>query len=140
LLNNFGAWKSYAASGAQQLANEARADNHLETIRNNLTKNLKYHLENQNEKDVVSILSNVQATFANQYVYDPLLAQNKYTDWLERHAKTIGRHPKLRAWSQEELIARLQEAGELAGYARSHARTKLLEALRNEIMLQGGRG
>jgi hypothetical protein len=138
LLNNFGAWKSYAASGAQQLANEARADSHLETIRNNLTKNLKYHLENQNEKDVVSILSNVQATFANQYVYDPLLAQNKYTEWLERHAETIGRHPKLRAWSAEELIARLQEAGELAGYARSHARTKLLEALRNEIMLKGG--
>jgi hypothetical protein len=139
LLNNFGAWKSYASTGEQQLANEAMADRNMEQIRNNLTRNLKYHLENQNEKDVVRLLSSVQATFANQYVYDPMLAQNKYTLWLERHAKTIGRHPKLRGWSQEELIARLQEAGELAGYSRSSARNKLLETLRNEIRLQGGR-
>ena len=137
LLNNFGAWKSYASSGEQQLANEAMADKNMEQIRNSMTRNLKYHLENQNEKDVVRLLSNVQATFANQYVYDPLLAQNKYTEWLERHAETIGRHPKLRGWSEEELIARLQEAGELAGYARSSARTKLLETLRNELALKG---
>jgi hypothetical protein len=139
LLNNFGAWKSYAATGEQQLANEAMADRNMEKIRSNLTKNLKYHLENQNERDVVNILSNVQATFANQYVYDPMLAQNKYTLWLERHASTIGRHPKLRGWSQEELIARLQEAGELAGYARSSARNKLIDTLRNELMLKGER-
>jgi hypothetical protein len=138
LLNNFGAWKSYASTGEQQLANEAMADRNMEKIRNNLTKNLKYHLENQNEKNVVDILSNVQATFANQYVYDPLLAQNKYTLWLERNAETIGRHPKLRGWSQEELISRLQEAGELAGYARSSARNKLIDTLRNELMLKGG--
>jgi hypothetical protein len=137
LLNNFGAWKSYASTGEQQLANEAMANRNMEQIRNNLTKNLKYHLENQNERDVVRILSNVQATFANQFVYDPLLAQNKYTLWLERHAKTIGRHPKLRGWSQEELIARLQEAGDLAGYSRSSARNKLLDVLRNEIALKG---
>jgi hypothetical protein len=137
LLNNFGAWKSYSATAEQQLANEAMADRNLEKVRNNLTKNLKYHLENQNERDVVRILSNVQATFANQYVYDPLLAQNKYTAWLERHAKTLGRHPKLRGWSEEELIARLEEAGELAGYARSSARNKLIDTLRTELMLKG---
>jgi hypothetical protein len=138
LLNNFGAWKSYASTGEQQLANEAMANRNMEQIRNNMTRNLKYHLENQNEKDVVRLLSNVQATFANQYVYDPLLAQNKYTQWLERHVKTIGRHPKLRGWSEEELVERLEEAGKLAGYARSSARTKLIETLKNELALKAG--
>lgn len=138
LLNNFGVWKSWASSAPQQLANEQTADKNLSLVRSNLTKNLAYHLENGNEKEAVEILSKVQATFANQYVHDPLMATNKYTEWITSHAKEIGRHPKLRKWSEEDLIARLKEAGELSGYARSAARQQLIEALKTELALRRG--
>ena len=136
LLNNFGVWKSYATSAEQQLANEGLADKNLTQVRNYLSKNLAYNLENGNDAEVVSTLSEVQATYANQYVHDPRLAQEKYTEWLTRYTKQLGRHPKLRGWTEDEIQARLIEVGKMAGGFRSQARQQMLEALRREMLMR----
>jgi hypothetical protein len=143
-LNNMGTFKSYMASGEQQLANETITERHMGDIRNKLSKNLAFHLENGNDKEVVGLLSEVQSTFSKQFADDPRMATAKYTEWLERRKDAIGRHPKLRNWSDEELITRIQRAGYAAGEARSAARNNMLQALRDEQAVrnisEGGSG
>jgi hypothetical protein len=140
LLNNFSAWKSYAASGEQQLVNESLTERNMQEVRSHLTKNLSYHLQNGNDDETVEILSGIQGSFATQYIHDPRLANAKYYEWLERHQKALGRHPKLRNWSEDELTSRLRLAGHAAGQARGAARETLLDALRDEIRVRGGSG
>ncbi len=139
-LNNIGIWKSYVATGEQQLSNESLTERHMGTVRSNLTRNLAFHLENGNDDETVDILSEVQGTFAQQFLHDPRLAQLKYSEWLERRHQTIGRHPKLRNWSEEELLSRLRLAGHAAGEARMRARSLLLQTLRDELRVRGGGG
>ena len=136
-LNNFGTFKSYMASGEHQLANETITERHMGDVRNYLTKNLAFHLENGNDKDVVGLLSEVQSTFAKQFADDPRMAQAKYTKWLEGRAKQIGRHPRLRNWTEEELINRMRQAGFAAGEARSAARSEMLQTIRDELRIRG---
>ncbi len=131
-LNNLGVFKSYMATGETQLANETITERHMGDVRNHLSKNLAFHLENGNDKEVVGLLSEVQSTFAKQFAADPRMAQSKYTEWLERRTQQIGRHPKLRNWSEEELAARIVQAGYAAGEARSAYRNNMIQALRDE--------
>jgi hypothetical protein len=136
-LNNMGVFKSYMASGEQQLTNETITERHMGDVRNKLSKNLAFHLENGNDKEVVGLLSEVQSTFSKQFAADPRKASAKYTEWLERRKDQIGRHPKLRNWSEEELATRIQQAGYAQGEARSAARNSLLQALRDEQAVRG---
>jgi hypothetical protein len=132
LMNNAGMFKSYAATGEQQLANEQVTEKHMDKVRKHLTKNLDYHLDMQEDDEVVDILTRIQGSFAEQYGHDPRVAQNKYTEWLVRHSQQLGRHPKLRGWSDEEIVNRLRLAGRLGADARSRARNTLIQALRDE--------
>ncbi|KKL92486.1 hypothetical protein LCGC14_1884170, partial [marine sediment metagenome] len=136
-LNNVGAWKAYAATSEQQLSNEGLTERHMSEIRTGLTRNLAFHLENGNEKQTVDILSRIQSSFAKQYLHDPRLAQLKYTEWLERRQKMIGRHPKLRNWSKDELLSRIRRAGQAAGEARMGARARLVQSLKDELRVRG---
>jgi hypothetical protein len=131
LLNNLGIFKSYQATGEQQLANEQIAEKHLTKVRNHLSKNLDFHTSEGNEKDVIDILTDIQGTYAEQYIHNPMMAQNKYTEWLQRHRKQLGQLPGLRGWSDDELEARLERAGRMAGSYRNKAREQLLQALRD---------
>ncbi len=140
VLNNFGTWKSYVATGEQQLANEALTEKSMSEVRGHLSRNLTYYLENGQEEETVDILSEIMATFSNQYAGDPQRAQTEYTEWLVRHTQQLGRHPKLRNWSQEELVARLRSEGAKHGKERSAAHQNILETLRNELKLRGGGG
>ncbi len=136
-LNNFATFKSYMASSETQLANETITERHMGDVRNKISKNLAFHLENGNDKDVVGLLSEVQSTFSKQFADDPRKAQAKYSTWLEGKTGQIGRHPKLRNWSEEELKERLRQAGYAAGEARSAARNSMLQALRDEMSVRG---
>jgi hypothetical protein len=136
-LNNFSVFKSYRASGEQQLANETITERHMGDVRNHITKNLAYHLENGNDKEVVGLLSEVMSTFAKQFAHDPRLAQAKYTTWLEGQTSKIGRHPRLRNWTEDEFVSRVRRAGHAAGEARSEARNRLLQAMRDERRVRG---
>ena len=137
LLNNVSAWKTYEARGSQQLANESITERKLSVVRSALSKNLAYHLQNENDKEVIDILSSIQGTYAQQYIHDPQMANTKYYEWLERHQGQLGRHPKLRNWSEEELTDRLRMAGSAAGTARGAARENLMQALRDELKVRG---
>jgi len=135
-LNNFGAFKAYRANAEQQLANETITERNMGEVRNYLTKNLAFHLENGNDEEVVGLLNEVMSTFAKQYANDPRTAQAKYTKWLENHVTQIGRHPRLRGWSEEEIVKRMNQAGYAAGEARSAARNQVFEALRQELLIR----
>ena len=136
-LNNFGAFKSYAATGEQQIANESMAERQMHKIRSHLTKNLKYYLDQGDDKEVIDILTKVQGSFSEQFMHDPRLAQGKYTDWLKWQSTTLGLHPKLKGWNEDELKARLDRAGGMAGAARSRAREELIGSLRDQLRIKG---
>jgi hypothetical protein len=136
-INNFGVFKSYAATGAQQLANESKTEQHMYKIRKHLAKNLDYHLNKGNEMEIVQILTEIQGSFAEQYQHSPLVAQEKYTRYLKGISDRLGQHPKLRQWSQADIEDRLEKAGQWAGQERNRAREELLETLRKEYMLKG---
>jgi hypothetical protein len=136
-LNNFGIFKSYAATGEQQLANESKTEQHMYKIRKHLAKNLDFHLAAGDDKEIVQILTEIQGSFAEQFQHNPLVAQEKYTRYLKGIADRLGQHPKLRQWSQDDIIDRLGKAGEWSGDARNRAREELLETLRKEYKLKG---
>ena len=137
-LNNFSLWKSYAVNAEQQIANENKTEAHMGDIRNNISRNLAFHLENGNETEIVNMLSRVQGTFAQQYAYDPRKATEKYGEWLNRYVKAIGRHPKLRNWTEDELLERLNQSLYTQGEARSAARNNMLQSLRDEMKVRAG--
>jgi hypothetical protein len=135
-INNFGVWKSYAATGEQQIANEAKTETHMRDIRKHLAKNLDYHLNRGNEREIVSILTEIQGSFAEQYQHSPLMAQEKYTGYLKLISDRLGQHPKLKHWSQADIVDRLGQAGEWSGRERNRAREELLESLRREYQMK----
>ena len=136
-INNFGIFKSYAATGEQQLANESKTEQHMYKIRKHLAKNLDYHLTKGNEREIVEILSEIQGSFSEQYQHSPLIAQDKYTRYLKGISDRLGNHPKLRQWSRSDIEDRLEKAGQWAGKERNRAREELLQALRKEYQLKG---
>jgi hypothetical protein len=135
-INNFGVWKSYAATGEQQIANEQKTETHMRDIRKHLAKNLDYHLNRGNEREIVSILTEIQGSFAEQYQHSPLMAQEKYTGYLKLISDRLGQHPKLKHWSQADIVDRLGQAGEWSGRERNRAREELLESLRREYQMK----
>jgi hypothetical protein len=135
-LNNFGIFKSYAATGEQQLANESKTEQHMYKIRKHLAKNLDYHLNKGNEREIVEILTDIQGSFAEQFQHSPLVAEEKYTHYLKGISDRLGQHPKLRQWSQADILDRLGQAGEWRGKERNRAREELLSSLRKEYRLK----
>lgn len=135
-LNNAGIFKSYAATGEQQLSNEAVAEQDMYKIRKHLAKNLDFHLNQGNDAEVVEILTEIQGSFSEQYLHSPLIAQDKYTNYLKGISDRLGQHPKLRQWSQQDILSRIEQAGGWAGQERYRARETLLESLRKEYRMK----
>ena len=136
ILNNFGIFKSYAATGEQQLANEAKTEQHMYKVRKHLSKNLDYHLNKGNEREIVQILQEIQGSFSEQFLHSPIVAQEKYTRYLKGISDRLGQHPKLRQWTQEDILMRLDQAGAWSGQERNRAREELLSSLRKEYKLK----
>ena len=139
LLNNFSLWKSYAASAPQQIANEAKTEKHMADVRNHISRNLAFHLENGNDTDVVNLLSRVMGTFSQQFSHDPRKATSKYGEWAERWIKAIGRHPKLRNHTEDEIRERLAQSFYAQGEARSAARNNMIRAMLDELQVRTGK-
>jgi len=132
-LKNFGIWKSWAADPAQRLANEETTERHFQKIRSTVSKNLAYHLENGNDKESKRLLTVVFSTFAKQHTDNPREAQAKYSKWVESKMNSIGKHPRLRGWSEAELKARHAEASRFAGKERGRAREEMLDFLGKQV-------
>jgi len=140
VLNNAGMWKTFAASPATRLANEGLAQKNQESVRTYLAKNLDYYLANGQDDNSTKVMEKIQRSFAKQYVGDPRLAQEKYTDWIKRRMKKIGQHPRLKTWSQEELEKRLDIASSYAAESREFARKDMIEFLQQEQRLRKSEG
>ena len=137
-LNNFSLWKSYSATAQQQIANEGKTEKHMGDVRNHISRNLAFHLENGNDTEVVNLLSRVMGTFSQQFVGEPRKATSKYGEWLERYTKAIGKHPKLRNWTEDEIRERLARSLFTQGEARSAALNNMIQAMRDELRLRTG--
>lgn len=133
LLKNFGLWKSWATDPANRLSNELGTEKHLQQIRSYATKNLAFHLENGHDTEVLKTLNTIMTTFSQQFVDNPARAQEKYNEWLQRHLSKIGRHPRLRQWSEDELRERLQHASDFARRERGKARDDMLKFLHQQL-------
>ena len=138
-LNNFSLWKSYAATAPQQIANEAKTEKHMTDVRSHISRNLAFHLENGNDTEIVNLLSRVMGTYSQEHAHDPRKATIKYGEWLERWITAIGRHPKLRNQTEDEIRDRLKQALFAQGEARSAARNNMLQAMRDELQVRTGR-
>lgn len=138
-LNNFSLWKSYSASAPQQISNESKTEQHMGDVRNHISRNLAFHLENGNDTEIVNLLSRVMGTFSQQFAHDPRKATGKYGEWIERWVKAIGRHPKLRNQTEDEIRERLEQALFAQGEARSAARNNMIQAMRDELQVRTGK-
>jgi len=68
---------------------------------------------------------------------DPAVAQQKANDWLQRHMKTLMRHPRLRGMTQEQIKHQLNKASNGSAMARSQAYAEKVKALRRELIMRG---
>lgn len=132
-LKNFGMWKSWAADPANKLMNEQSTEFHFQEVRSYASKNLAYYLENGEDEKAADILSKVMATFSNQYADDPRAAQEKYGEWLKKRAKAIGKHPRLRSWSEKEIEERLTKTIRFSADERGRARDEMMKFLSNQL-------
>ena len=132
-LRNFSILKSQAISAEQGLLNENMREEHLRDIRNLHSKNLAFFLENGKEAEAIDVLTKVMSTFTKQHIDDPLKAQVKYGEWLSSRAKQIGRHPRLRNWSEDEIKERLSKISDYIGHERWDAREKMINYLSNQV-------
>lgn len=135
-LKNFGAWKAYATDPAYRLANEQGADYNFQKIRSEASKNLGYYLENGEDNRSTELLGFVMSTFSNQYADDPKKAQEQYGKWLKTRIKQIGRHPRLRGWSEDEIKQRLDEVSRFSGDERGKAREEMMTFLNNQLTVR----
>jgi hypothetical protein len=136
ILDNFGVWKSYASKPADLLSNEDAADKNTQKVRTYLSKNLAFNLVNGHDEEAQTILEKVQKTFAKQYVGDPRQAQKSFDKWLKNELKSVGQHPRLRSFSEEELKKRIRLASDFAGENRGQARDEMINFLRNELSIR----
>lgn len=139
LLNNLGVIKSYVGSPAQMGANKMREDKYAEQVRSYLAKNLNYYTKNGNNDAAAAVLKDIMATFSMQHAGNGYEAQKKYSQWLERNKKTLWQDPRLRTLAMPDFERMVNEAGRFSAESRGVVSQKLLNALRTEINLRGGK-
>lgn len=135
-LKNFGMWKSWATDPATRLANEQTTDRHLQKIRSTVSKNLAFALENGEDAEAKRLLTVVMSTFTKQHADNPRRAQVEFGKWLERRGKAIGKHPRLRGWSEEELLERLREVSKQSADNRGVGRREMIKFLQQQVTLR----
>lgn len=139
LLRNLSIWKSYPADPSMSMINESKQEMYERDVRNYLSKNLGFYLENAQDEFVVKALGKVMSSFSRQYANDPQKAQEEFTKWLQRRAKDIGRHPRLRNWSQKEIKDRLEEVSRYSGEVRSKVRQESVDFLSKQLEIYKNR-
>jgi hypothetical protein len=136
VLKNFGALKSWATDPATALTNESNTERHLQQVRSYASKNLAFFLENGIDDESARVLTLVQSTFSQQHTDSPRKAQEKYTEWLKSRVDQIGRHPRLKGWSKEEMEERLTAVSNFSSGMRGQARDQMMQMLHNQLTMR----
>lgn len=136
-INNFSPIKMRASSGEQAIANQSLTDRALKNYRGRLARDWNAYTKSGDWESAAESFTEVMETY-NQEWGDPIVANRKSIEWLERHIDSLSRHPKLRGLSQERIISELRKLGERSGSARSRAMAERVAAFRRELIAQGG--
>jgi hypothetical protein len=133
LMNNTnGLWQSYAVRPETRLMNEGRQEESLSKIRGYYGKQISYFAQNNDWDTVTQLTEKAFSTFTRQYAADPGVAQEKFSEWMQRYLKSFGNHPGLRGMSAEELQARFNLASKNAKEMRSGSRRDIMSAIDKE--------
>jgi hypothetical protein len=133
LMNNTnGLWQSYAVRPEVRLLNEGRQEEALAKVRGYYGKQLDYFAQNNDWETASDITERVFSTFSRQYAADPGMAQDKFSEWMQRYLKSFGQHPGLRNMSEDELKARFNLASQNAKELRSESRRDLMRVIDRE--------
>lgn len=131
LLNNVGAWKSYPVFAETSFSNARMEEQHFRELRNYYSRQLRYHIVNNNEEQIGNILRHVHNTFImeNKSVST---AQEKWDKWIADYFGDIGRHPKLRHLSLEELEEQYKAASAAARTAKTVFNNQMVDVIKRE--------
>ena len=135
-MNRVIGFKSYASSPEQQLANESFKLRDLRSLRGRYTREWAALLKSGDTDTAARRLRDIHATFV-QESGDPALAQQKFSAWLTRHWRDVGKHPQLRGISKEELESRMSGITQAAGQQRTRTQRELYEAYAKELGRRG---
>jgi hypothetical protein len=133
LFNQWTGMKTWKATPEQRLFNEKLRENRFSEIRNVHQKNMDAAIMNGDENLYNHSLGEIERSFTSQYV-DPMIAQQKFGEYLERRVDKLGAHPQLKGYSQEELQMKLREAIEFATKHRTEAARRRVEAIRKALL------
>ena len=130
ILNNFGLFKSYAASPSNRAMNQRIIGQELKTVRSSLKKQASYYIVNNNEDRAYELLAAVKATFIQEYPFDPKEATEKWSDWADSFIDEIGESPMWRGMSKKHMKSEILRVKRFEADNRSQALNEWVEALR----------
>lgn len=135
LLNNT-IFKNYASSAEQEMFNQSlKLTREVEGVRGELTRRWNAAIRSDKAEDATGYLQQIQETFIKEYGPGPI-AQQKMSEWVIRHRRSINRHPQLRRFSEEDIIRMMIENDKVSKQQRTIARDKTAKALSREYMLR----
>jgi hypothetical protein len=136
LLNStLGIGVSYKATPEQRLFNEKMRRDRFGDMRRVYQKQMDYAILNGREDMFNESLSNLSRSFSTEYL-NPVQATEKFGEYAKRRLDKIGKHPQLKAYSQEQLAQMLDEAVRFAGEKRGEAAKRRVKAIQDEMMLR----
>jgi hypothetical protein len=136
-MNNFGAIKSFAADPSNRIFNEELKNQKYSETRSYAAKNLRAYLENGMDDEAVEVFRLAHASFAQQHSDSPQVAEKKYNEWLKTFTDSLGRHPRMRGQSIEEINQRLDDVSKFSEEMRGRTRSDTLDLLRKELKIRG---
>jgi hypothetical protein len=107
----------------------------VEGVRGELTRRWNAAIRSDQADDATGYLQQIQETFVKEYGAGPI-AQQKMSEWVIRHRRSINRHPQLRRFSEEDIIRLMVENDKASKKQRTIARDATAKALRREYMLR----
>lgn len=119
VLNTSGLWKSYEARGEILEANRMRVEQQaFGELRSYYAKQLTFYAENQEDQGIHHSIQAVFDSYNAEYMGDPMIANEKFGEWLKSQAGALGRHPALRGMSDEELTSQIEKSVKFASKMR----------------------
>lgn len=140
LMNSFtGLGKNWRITPEQRAFNEKLRDNHLKELRTYLKKQMTQAAHSEDMDAFNAAIGKYHRTYIQQYD-DPVTAQSKFTDGMDRLLGEIHSHPLLRRFSLEDLQKRLMNASTFAAETRGKFADSLVEAYHQELIARAIKG
>jgi hypothetical protein len=134
-LNQWMGMKTWKATPEQKLFNEKLRNDRFMEGRKVYQNNMDIAIASGDEAMFNENLGKIHRTFLQEFA-NPVVANQKYGEYLERRVDKLGAHPQLRRYSMEELKILLQESIAFAEKHRTKAAQRKVQAIREEVMFR----